>query len=132
MTSKIRKLSPLDIHTWGGFAESGGDMSSLLTDKKSNVALVGGGSGINYLIDAILLLSEMQKFHPEMITNQPRAHIVFTTRDLTLFQFFVGVCQHALGENCKLARVFAYLTCGCGANHGIKNFQDSDQKFAWG
>jgi len=33
MTNKIRKLSPLEIHTWGGFAESGGDMASLLTNK---------------------------------------------------------------------------------------------------
>ena len=96
------------------------------------MAFVGGGSGINYLIDAILFLSEMQKLHPRMKTNQPRAHIVFTTRDLTLFQFFVGVCEHALGENCKLARVCVYLTSGAGANHAIESFKDSDQKFAWG
>ena len=94
-------------------------MASLLTDSENQVALVAGGSGINYLIDAILLLSEMQRVHREKLSSQPRVHIVFTTRDLTLFQFFVGVCQHALGEIRNLARVFVCLTTGAGASHGI-------------
>ena len=64
MTRHMRNLRPLVLHTWGGFAANGGDMAGMLTDSENQVALIGGGSGVGYLIDAILLLSELHRSHP--------------------------------------------------------------------
>ena len=62
----------------------------------------------------------------------PLVHIVFSTRDLNLVQFFVGVCQHALGENSNIASVLICLSTGGPANHGVKTILGSDSNFAWG
>ena len=131
MTRHMRQLTPLVLHTWGGFAASGGDMAGMLTASENQVALVGGGSGLGYLIDAILLLSELHRSHPAQHV-QPLVHIVFATRNLNLVQFFIGVCQHAFRENSNIASVLICLTTGGNANHGVKNILGTDANFAWG
>lgn len=83
-TARIRDWpddEPLKLDAWGGFHEN--ELHRILRFGNKSLTLVAGGSGMGYLLDALLQLGD---YHAPLL-------LVFNTRDVPLLQYFCWMVE---------------------------------------
>merc|ERR1712008_463776 len=83
-TARIRDWpddKPLKLDAWGGFHEN--ELHRLLRFGEKSLTLVAGGSGMGYLLDALLQLGD---HHAPLL-------LVFNTSDVPLLQYFCWMVE---------------------------------------
>ena len=62
---------------------------ALESDKERPIVLIGAGSAVNYILDFLLWLSTVKINETDPVEGQQRIKIIYTTRDVHLFQWSV-------------------------------------------